>query len=302
MQRKLVKQGNNALTVTLPAKWLQEHNLQAGDVIEIEEEENRLVVAGKGALRRNEITLTLSRSMPIHLMKIKLSNAYKKGYDIIQVHFEDHSIFKEIENLTRNLIGFEVVDVADKKCTLRNISVEMESEYELLFKKSFYLLKENMRKIGEDLVTNSFKRGNEVHEYREIITRYADYVKRIFNKNLRFRDTCIFEYLIVRDLEKISNEVDYLYHYLESSSIKSSEKTRAIVTSIFQTVDELFSSYFKKDISYLEMFAKRKDHFMNKELLALLKDPKIDHHVVLRCAKMMRRCQDIVGPFYAVYL
>lgn|SRR3989338_1379884 len=302
MQRKLVKQGNNALTVTLPAQWLQERNLKAGDVVEIEEEENRLILAGKGKPNRQTITIILPRSLSANLMRIKLSNAYKKGYDFIIVQFENNSVFKEIEKISRNLIGFEVVDISEKRCTLRNISIELESEYELLFKKSFYLLKENMQKTQEGIEQNSFKRGLEIREYRDIITRYADYVKRIFNKNLRSRDTCIFEYLIVRDLEKISNEIYYLYNHLENSELKSFDKTKGVVKLTFETVEEMFSSYFRKNVSYLETFVKRKDNFMDKELQILLKDHKMDHQIILRCAKIMRRCQDIVGPFYAVYL
>ena len=42
MRRRIIKQGHNTLTVTLPSKWVQLFNLKQGDEIEINERENGL--------------------------------------------------------------------------------------------------------------------------------------------------------------------------------------------------------------------------------------------------------------------
>jgi len=45
MERKLVKQGRNALTVTLPAKWLKFRRLEAGDSVFFDEKDDGILIS-----------------------------------------------------------------------------------------------------------------------------------------------------------------------------------------------------------------------------------------------------------------
>ena len=54
MERKLVQQGNNALTVTLPSTWLKKYNLKAKDVVELEEAGRAIMVTTKRQFEAEE--------------------------------------------------------------------------------------------------------------------------------------------------------------------------------------------------------------------------------------------------------
>ena len=61
MRRKLVKQGVNALTVTLPAKWIEKKGLKAGDEIDVVEEENKIEIYSdtlKEVKKKNNLSKT----------------------------------------------------------------------------------------------------------------------------------------------------------------------------------------------------------------------------------------------------
>ena len=47
MKRKIIKQGHNTLTVTLPSKWVKKLNLTADDEVDIIEKENSLLINAK---------------------------------------------------------------------------------------------------------------------------------------------------------------------------------------------------------------------------------------------------------------
>ena len=47
MKRKIIKQGHNTLTVTLPSEWVKKLNLNAGDEIDLVEDNSSLVINGK---------------------------------------------------------------------------------------------------------------------------------------------------------------------------------------------------------------------------------------------------------------
>jgi len=44
MKRKIIKQGHNTLTITLPSEWVKKLNLNAGDEIEVYERDSGLVI------------------------------------------------------------------------------------------------------------------------------------------------------------------------------------------------------------------------------------------------------------------
>lgn len=44
MKRRIIKQGHNTLTVTLPSAWVKDLNIHAGDEIDLVEEANGLLL------------------------------------------------------------------------------------------------------------------------------------------------------------------------------------------------------------------------------------------------------------------
>ena len=49
MRRKLVKQGDNALTITLPAAWTRVHQLTPGNEVDVRQEGQELILSSEPA-------------------------------------------------------------------------------------------------------------------------------------------------------------------------------------------------------------------------------------------------------------
>ena len=47
MKRKIIRQGHNTLTITLPTDWAKKLNLNAGDEVDLIEDNSSLVINGK---------------------------------------------------------------------------------------------------------------------------------------------------------------------------------------------------------------------------------------------------------------
>ncbi len=43
MKRKIIKQGNDTLTITLPRMWCDKFGVKAGDEVNVEENDNSLI-------------------------------------------------------------------------------------------------------------------------------------------------------------------------------------------------------------------------------------------------------------------
>ncbi len=300
MKRNIIQQGAS-YTITLPKKWVEDNNLKNKDEIELDEDNNQLILKGKGQGKRQTIKVNIPHSTR-SLTKSIISNAYKKGYDIIEVTYEDDSTAKVIEKVVHDLMGHEIMDKKSHFLIIKNISTELEEEYDNIFRKSFFLCKENMAIIKEEIKELSFQRLEEVQETRNLITKYTDYCKRIITKNRRNNETSMFEYIIIWTLEKISNEINYLYRYLHTNAPKLNKEDIKSLNLAFHLFDNIMVHYFKKDVSYLHEFSKEKDQFLHERFDKLITSKSVNQVVLHRAGNIVRRCQDIVGPFYGSYL
>src|SRR3989338_4106906 len=109
MQRKLIKQGDGALTITLPRKWTKEKNLEAQHVVDITETEEGLLLSAIGKKKEKTITLDVSEYNTRMIMNI-IYQSYRLGFDTIQLSFTAEEHYNEIQNITKTLIGFEIVE------------------------------------------------------------------------------------------------------------------------------------------------------------------------------------------------
>ena len=62
MKRRIIKQGNNSYTLTLPISWIKENHLRGGDEIEIDEEDSKLIISLSKDQRKVEISLDVDVS------------------------------------------------------------------------------------------------------------------------------------------------------------------------------------------------------------------------------------------------
>jgi len=60
MKRKIIKQGHNTLTMTLPSEWVKKLNLKAGDEIDLNEKGGSLMVNGKQNNENKSTTIDIT--------------------------------------------------------------------------------------------------------------------------------------------------------------------------------------------------------------------------------------------------
>ena len=87
MKRRIIKQGHNTLTVTLPSKWVQLFNLKPGDEIEINERENGLFLSTEkhDDELKTEVDIT---GFDIATIWKYIMSVYREGYDEVKIIFD----------------------------------------------------------------------------------------------------------------------------------------------------------------------------------------------------------------------
>ena len=211
MKRKIIKQGHNTLTVTLPSEWTKKLNLKAGDEIDIQENTGSLVINGKQNNGFKNTTIDIS-GFSVPLLWRFFQSAYRESYDEIilkydpkiidyegvynyyATHFEYSRVgekiskkraFDMISELVNRFIGMEIIEQGEGYCIIREMGEISSKEFESSLRRIFLLLLDLFDKIIDLIKENEI--GDmaickTIHQMDINIDRFIDYCCRINNK------------------------------------------------------------------------------------------------------------------------
>lgn len=239
MRRKLVKQGQNALTVTLPAKWAKRNSLKAGDEVEIGEEDKNILISGIGEAGITSKTIKLEDSNKNHLRSV-IASAYKSGYDEIILKFKEKPSLKEINSIINTFTGLEFLSQEKKGLVIKSFLRAEEENTENLIIKLFQMAKliaDTINKEGDKIDLKNFT--PLVPNFRKL----RDHCLRNIHANRYGGDKSYDHYDFVTILEKIAFGFYELAELISSKRIKKS----SLIEELNLLLEEFYQSYLKKD-------------------------------------------------------
>lgn len=145
MERKLVKQGRNALTLTLPAGWLKEHGLEAGDVVNVEETNQQLLVGTTTKTIIKTIELDV-RGDERHLIFHRVLGAYLEGYDTLFILHDDPALIQEF---SKGLIGMITEEQTAQRTILQSIIAVPKDDFDKLFMRTIHQFNQHAKQLIE---------------------------------------------------------------------------------------------------------------------------------------------------------
>lgn len=241
MRRKLVKQGRNALTVTLPAAWIKKHNLKAGHEVNVIEKDRNIMIGGEGEAETNKVSIDVT-NINERTLRWLLSGLHKGGCDEIEVIFNEKWVLEVINDLMKNLfIGFAIVEQTDKRCILKGISKELETEINTILKRAFLVTVSMGESCIEMLKKGKIKDMKDLIVLENTNNQLTNFCERILNKKgyTEYNKTC-FMYVISWNLEKVCDYYKYICEYLSG---KKEIKIGNDVIEIFQMANNQIRGY-----------------------------------------------------------
>ncbi len=259
MQRKVIKQGNDTLTITLPRKWTGQYNIKAGDDLEVEVREGSLVLSTEKSAAMQ--ALDISISTPKDFLKRFIDVPYRHGYDEIKVSFDDPKVLPLVQAETENLLGFEVVDQGKRTCVLKNVAQAMESEFDNLLRRIFHLTKTTWEEALSATKTGSFDELENVKNMERINHKLTNFCERVLNKKgytERHKTTTIF--YLVAQLEVIADELRDICVTVRDYKLKMSPELYKLFKEVGILFDAMYQLFYKFDHKkVVAMTAKEKE-------------------------------------------
>lgn len=243
MERKLVKQGRNALTVTLPAKWLQEKGLTAGDSIFVDERNTELLITTARKTAKSSVTIDLTgcdTSMIFHSIIAK----YIQGHDTIIII---HDCPKAMQDLARRFIGMVVEESTATKVVLKSIISVPEENFEAVLRRAAHIFVQQAKSI--QALTHKEAEFEQVKNNEKLLDDHLMYCLRYLNK-YETRQHQYRYFLVCATMELAADQMSRIARHIGNDK----ELAAIIVKGIEEYVKALFSNDFKKLYSSLRAF------------------------------------------------
>lgn len=263
MRRKLVKQGRNALTVTLPAEWTAKYGMKAGDDVEVEEKGSSIIFNSQGMQEEGNISINTKKFAKM-LNRI-VGATYKAGYDKVEFLYDEPdevSIIQEV--IGKTCIGFEITEQTKNKIEVRTLLKTDPKEFEVVLRRCFLTL----ISIGEDSL-KAIKAEDEKEMQKVIlrdveVNKYSDFCRRIINKgtNLNYKRLAPL-YAVVEQLEKIGDMYKDCVKVALSEKIRLGKETEHLYNEVNKYLMEMYHLFYSFDVKKMD------DFIINKERIDL---------------------------------
>ncbi len=270
MRRKIIKQGHNTLTITLPSEWVKKLNLQPGDEVDLFQKQSSLILNGTERLPHKDAIIDMS-DFTVPMLWRFFQSAYRSGSSEIKIIFDknkktfedpyhfyttqfDYSqlgekvvskpIYVAIQSMVDRFIGVEVMDVGENYVIIKEMGELTAKEFENSLRRIFLIILQLFERIIEAIEKDEIGSTNlckDLHTIDVNIDKFVDYCCRILNKiHTSFSEedkSLLFSTLFIQEL--LGDEFKYIGKHLAVS-----KKSVNDVLPLAEKVKEHFELYY----------------------------------------------------------
>lgn len=272
MKRKAIQLAHQTIVVSLPAKWVKQHNIKKGDEIDVEERGRELIIGSKKIKEEKRIEIDISSLDP--LINRVIRGLYISGINEIYITFNNPKLIDKIQKeILNGLIGFEIVEQEKNRCVIKNVSEESEAEFDNLLKRIFILI----QSMGEEMVEDIEKKETDLEHIQFIdfnVNKFVNFCLRFLNKKgFKEYDKTPSIYSIVQGLENVGDLYKKIANEITESKLKlSREKIEILkdINSLFKEYQHLFYNFDdKKAVSFVLKYRNIKNRAKKMPTLTL---------------------------------
>lgn len=245
MRRKLIRQGGGGgITVYLPRKWIERQKLQAGNEVEVEEEDNLLKISSTGAKKPKEIYFELKEEYGKNILYV-LKQFYRQGYEKIILRYSSEEQYKSIKTIVeKDFLGLEIIEKKDNKCVIESIAEAKEEKYEIFLRKMFQIIS-----LAIEIITEEGN-SDELKDLANKMNAYQNFGKMVV-ANLRKGLTDYDHYSLLSYLNNLLADFQKLKSELVSKKIKLSKNNLILLKGEAELFDKIETAFFKEDFESL---------------------------------------------------
>lgn len=265
-KRKIIKQANQAYTITLPIEWVRSNKLSEKSELDVNISGKSLVISTDNPTAGAKVILNLEENDSNRTLYQSLNALYARGVDEIEI-ISSRDISQVLTGASNNLLGFALVARDKNKYIIKEISGGNYSEFEEVFKRVFQMI----LLFYEDAVKDILGKRTQTDEglkARDLeVNKFSLYLQRAINKKF-YQDSIdgriIFTYAIA--LEEIGDEIMRLWRTIMENKIKKTKELEELLDLCRKMLDDSFDSYYQFNITRLKQLYSNRNNIREKIL------------------------------------
>jgi phosphate uptake regulator len=211
MRRRVIKQGHNTLTVTLPSDWTKKHKISPGDELELDEKPQGLFLTTEKKLKENARADFDITDMDIPTIWKYFMAVYREGYDEVKVYFDSmktldfpykfithhrtspkatkqskefkkRSVTTSLQGFVDRFIGYEIVEHGKDYILIKDLGGITSKEFDNSLRRVFLLIQQMAEETLEALTTGDTSLLDSIHDIDINLDKFHDYCIRVLNK------------------------------------------------------------------------------------------------------------------------
>lgn len=268
-KRKVIKQANQAYTITLPIEWVRQNNIDKDSEVEVISSDKSLIISNTGKVEIKKAKLIID-NYDVRNLWSKFNAFYAAGVDEIEI-----SSTEEISTLIREAIkediGYALVSQGKGVYVVRDLGGGNNQNIDEVFKQVFQMVLMFYDSAIEDIFGDEVETKDSLMGRDEEINKFCLFLQRQINKmsySNPVQGRVLFTYSFV--LEKIGDEILRLWRTNIDNKINKTEKIKEIINLSRKSLDLIFEFYYNFSPNLGEKIHNLKDR-ARKDLLSLSK-------------------------------
>ena len=263
MKRKIIQLAGKTSVVSLPVDWVKKYNIRKGQEIDVVEKGRELIIRTNNVVEGDSIQINIS-SLDEQSIKWTLSALHKKGYDKITLYFDNPEVIYTIQDMVKDvLMGFVVMEQTSKKCVLKSISQDLETEFDSTLRRAFLVT----RSLSQGLLgqINNPKTLNELLTLEKANNQLTNFCERILNKHgHKDPSKTLFYYVLVWNLEKVCDEYRDICKYVYENNLKLNKKVITLLRDVNNLFELFYTCFYRFDLTKIKEINNEKKKLLQR--------------------------------------
>ncbi|HLC53673.1 MAG TPA: hypothetical protein VJK03_03955 [Candidatus Nanoarchaeia archaeon] len=266
MKRKVIRQGNQAYTLTLPIEWVRRNRISEASELDVSDAGKSLLINSSGIPDGGSVTLHADgwneRNINAHLAAL-----YAKGADEV-IFISKRDISSELIKNGGAMIGFALVEQDHERYVIRDVSGGNYPHLDEIFKRVFQIILLFYEAAAQDIFGKQQEKLETLKARDVEVNKFCLYLQRAINK-MSYADAIngriLFTYSYA--LEKISDEVERAWRTNIKHNVLKTKALRELVELSKEVLEQAFDFYYRPMTSGLEAIYALRNTVREKSLL-----------------------------------
>ncbi len=292
MKRRLIKQGAEALTLTLPKEWTKLYHLKSGDEVDVNPEGAMLIIHAQPSAHKQKTKVHLSEENRNH-HRLLLAQAYRSGFEEIEIRYDQDSQLPHIYVLVEELLGMEITVQKEELLLLQSVAVPDYRQYDTLFRRIFHIIDTGFSYLLADAQSGELD-STKMEVLQKNLLRNSNFCTRVlYNYPFENKNKVFAEQVMLKIADYVMSELRQIYSLLPK---KISPKSMNYLSDSKVFFSLITDAIFKEDEQLLNQVLIQKHAFLERKNKTILEVNKQEYLLVQEIGILLRLLTLFAGP------